>query len=78
MAGAMRFDDKITIAGTTLGGITNRNDASITVNDISTLNETTTALELASDAIDRSDPSTPGGNCGQRNIFYHQCVRILG
>ena len=49
------LDDKITIAGTTLGGITNRNDASITVNDIGTLNETTTALELASDAIDRSD-----------------------
>jgi hypothetical protein len=47
------LDDKITIAGTALGGTTNRNDATITVNDISTLNETSTELKLASDDIDR-------------------------
>ncbi|MEK9710205.1 MAG: hypothetical protein VW456_08175, partial [Alphaproteobacteria bacterium] len=40
-------------AGTALGGSTSRNDATITVTDISTLNEATTDLELASDDIDR-------------------------
>ena len=35
-------DDEITIAGTELGGSTSRNDATITVTDISSLNETTT------------------------------------
>jgi hypothetical protein len=46
-------DDTITIAGTALGGSTSRNDATITVTDISTLNEATTDLELAADDIDR-------------------------
>ena len=47
------IDDTIVIAGTALGGNTNSNDAYITVTDISTLNEARTALELASDDIDR-------------------------
>ena len=46
-------DDTITIAGTALGGSTSRNDATITVTGISTLNEAKTDLELASDDIDR-------------------------
>jgi len=46
-------DDTITIAGTALGGSSSRNDAIITVTDISTLNEITTDLELATDDIDR-------------------------
>ena len=45
-------DDTITIAGTELGGYY-RNDAIITVTDISSLSETTTNLEFASDDIDR-------------------------
>ena len=45
--------DKITVAGTALGGISSRNDANITVTDISTLNEFATDLELATDDIDR-------------------------
>ena len=47
-------DDTISIAGTALGGSSSRNDATITVTDISTLNEVTTDLELASDDIDRA------------------------
>ena len=46
-------DDLITIAGTALGGSSNRNDATITVTEISSLNEITTSLELAADDIDR-------------------------
>ena len=46
-------DDTITIAGAMLGGSSSRNDATITVTDISSLNEITTNLELASDDIDR-------------------------
>ena len=46
-------DDVITIAGTALGGSSNRNDATITVTEISSLNEITTSLELAADDIDR-------------------------
>ena len=46
-------DDVITIAGTALGGSSNRNDATITVTEISPLNEITTSLELAADDIDR-------------------------
>ena len=46
-------DDTITIAGAKLGGSSSRNDATITVTDISSLNEITTNLELASDDIDR-------------------------
>ena len=46
-------DDVITIAGTALGGSSNRNDATITVTKISSLNEVTTSLELAADDIDR-------------------------
>ena len=46
-------DDKITVGGTELGGITDRNDATITVTDISSLSEATTNLEFASDDIDR-------------------------
>ena len=46
-------DDIITIAGTALGGSSSRNDATIIVTDISTLNKTTTELELATDDIDR-------------------------
>ena len=45
--------DKITIAGTELGGITDRNDATVKVTEISSLNETTTSLELAANDIDR-------------------------
>ena len=46
-------DDVITIAGTALGGSSNRNDANITVTKISSLNEVKTTLELAADDIDR-------------------------
>ena len=46
-------DDIITIAGTALGGSSSRNDATIIITDISTLNKTTTDLELATDDIDR-------------------------
>ena len=46
-------DDLITIAGTALGGISNRNDATLTVTEISSLHEITTTLELATDDIDR-------------------------
>ena len=46
-------DDKITIGGTELGGVTDQNDATITVTDISSLSEATTNLEFASDDIDR-------------------------
>ena len=45
--------DVITIAGTALGGSSNPNDATITVTEISSLNEITTSLELAADDIDR-------------------------
>ena len=47
------IDDTITIAGTELGGTTDRNDATITITDISSLSETTTNLEPARDDIDR-------------------------
>ncbi len=46
-------DDTITIAGTTLGGVSSRNDANITVTELSALNKITTDLELAKDDIDR-------------------------
>ena len=54
-AGGTRYaiDDIITIAGTELGGITDRNDATITITEISSLSETTTSLEPARDDIDR-------------------------
>jgi hypothetical protein len=45
--------DVITIAGTALGGSSDRNDAIITVTEISSLNEITTSLEPAVDDIDR-------------------------
>ena len=47
-------DDTITIAGAALGGTSSLNDATIKVTDISTLNETSTDLEFASDDIDRA------------------------
>ena len=46
-------DDLIKIAGTALGGSSSRNDVTITVTDISALNEITTSLEFATDNIDR-------------------------
>ncbi|MDC3298805.1 hypothetical protein OAV31_01015, partial [bacterium] len=48
-----KIEDTITIAGTSLGGSSSRNDATITVTDVSTLNEIATDLELATDDIDR-------------------------
>ena len=46
-------DDKITIAGTALGGSSSSNDATITVTEISSLNKVTTDIEFATDDIDR-------------------------
>ncbi len=46
-------DDLITIAGTALGGSSSRNDATLTVTATSSLSETTTSLEAATDNIDR-------------------------
>ena len=47
-------DDTITIAGVALGGTSSRNDATIKVTDISTLNESSTNLIFASDDLDRA------------------------
>ena len=64
MARAMRLMTLITIAGTALGGSSSRNDATITVTEISSLNEITTSLELAADDIDRLALQLHGTNCG--------------
>ena len=47
------IDDSITIAGTALGGSSSRNDATLTITATSSLSETTTSLEAATDNIDR-------------------------
>ena len=47
------IDDSIKIVGTTLGGSTSRNDATLTITATSSLSETTTSLEAATDNIDR-------------------------
>mgnify|MGYP001210356733 CR=1 FL=1 len=47
------IDDIITIAGTALGGSSSRNDATLTITTTSSLSETTTNLEAATNNIDR-------------------------
>jgi hypothetical protein len=47
------IDDSITIAGTAIGGSSSRNDATLTITATSSLSETTTSLEAATDNIDR-------------------------
>jgi hypothetical protein len=47
------IDDSLTIAGTALGGSSSRNDATMTITATSSLSETTTSLEVATDDIER-------------------------